>query len=145
MTRTTSVRAVCATVLALALGCAGPENQQSQAPSIEGSWLITSAMLGGQDMPTENLRATPLVLHAGNYTFQNDTGTYAIVPASDPAGIDVTGVHGPNAGKTMLAIFKLAGDTLTICYDLSGQERPKEFSAPAGTMTFLARYARSSL
>ena len=44
----------------------------------------------------------------------------------------ITGTEGPNHGRTFPAIYELKGDTLRICYDLSGAKRPTEFkSIPA--------------
>ena len=80
----------------------------------------------------------------GQYSFQSDSGEYAVIPDSVPAGMDVRGRAGPNAGKTIPAIFKVQGDTLTICYDLSGKARPTDFRSEAGTQLFLVRYTRSS-
>ena len=67
------------------------------------------------------------------------------LPAPDlrRGALDVVGVVGPNAGKTFPSIFALQGDTLTICYDMSGTARPTEFVSPPGTMILLARYVRS--
>lgn len=134
-----------AVLVVLVAGCAAPrQEQETRAPGVDGSWSIISATLGGQDLPVAALQGTPLELHDGHYTFQNDTGTYAVLPNTDPAALDVIGVRGPNAGKTFPSIFKLDGDTLTICYDLAMMERPREFVSPPATQIFLARYTRSS-
>ena len=139
MARLFIIQACLWTLVVLAWGCSGGSDP---APSIEGSWQINSAIMGGQDLPIQGLQGTPLVLKGGTYTFQNDTGQYSLVPATNPAGIDVHGVAGPNAGKTIPAIFKLEGDTLTICYNLLGTDRPTEFASGPGSQLFLARYAR---
>ncbi len=54
----------------------------------------------------------------------------------------VNGVKVPNAGKTLPAIYELDADTLRICYDLSGQARPKEFKTTEGTKLYLVTYKR---
>jgi uncharacterized protein (TIGR03067 family) len=56
--------------------------------------------------------------------------------------MDITGTDGPNKGKTFPAIYELDGDTLKVCYDLSGKERPKALKTESGTMTFLVIYKR---
>jgi uncharacterized protein (TIGR03067 family) len=56
--------------------------------------------------------------------------------------MDITGNEGPNKGKTFLAIYELKGDTLRICYDLSGQARPTEFKTKKDTRLFLVTYQR---
>ena len=45
-------------------------------------------------------------------------------------------------GPAILAIFEPDGDTLRICYDLSGKARPTEFSTKEGTKLFLVTYKR---
>ena len=52
------------------------------------------------------------------------------------------GVKGPNKGKTFPAIYELAGDTLRVCYDLSGKKRPTEFKTKADTKLYLVTYKR---
>jgi uncharacterized protein (TIGR03067 family) len=56
----------------------------------------------------------------------------------------ITGTEGPNYGKTFPAIYELKGDTLRICYDLSGTKRPTEFKSVAGTRLYLVTYHRKS-
>jgi len=62
--------------------------------------------------------------------------------ATQPKGMSVTGTEGPNSGKTFPAIYELKGDTLRICYDLSGAKRPTEFKSVAGTKLYLVTYVR---
>lgn len=112
---------------------------------IEAAWIPMSFELAGQKLPDAALKDTKLVLADGRYTYQNDQGTYKLVPVEKPKApkaMDITGTEGPNKGKTFLAIYELTGDTLRICYDLSGQTRPSEFTTRAGTKEFLATYKR---
>ena len=62
-----------------------------------------------------------------------DRGTYTLDATSKPKGMTITGTEGPNNGKTFPAIYELEGDTLRICYDLSGAKRPTKFATVAGT------------
>jgi hypothetical protein len=43
----------------------------------------------------------------------------------------------------MLAIFELEKDTLRVCYDLQGKERPTEFSSSKEKPYFLVTYKRT--
>ena len=54
----------------------------------------------------------------------------------------ITGTEGPNHGKTFPAIYEIKGDTLRICYDLSGVKRPTEFKSVPGTRLYLVTYSR---
>jgi uncharacterized protein (TIGR03067 family) len=127
--------------LATALGCSAPAQR---SPSIEGTWVVTKAELGGKEMPLAAFANSPLRLAGGRYEFQNDSGEYSVIPGPPPTAMDVRGQQGPNAGRTIPAIFRAQGDTLTICYDLSCKARPKDFRTEAGTQLFLVRYARTS-
>ena len=76
------------------------------------------------------------ILRLANSAFLN--------PSAKPKALDITGTEGPNKGKTILAIYERNGDTLRICYDLSGKSRPAEFKTTAGTQLFLVEYKRHS-
>lgn len=99
-------------------------------------------------MPEKIAKAILLKLHKGEYevTVQGvegvDRGLCALDTASNPKAMKITGVSGPNAGKVFPAIYELKGDTLRICYDLSGAKRPTEFKTSKGTKLYLVVYQR---
>ena len=110
---------------------------------IDGAWVPASAELAGQpDM--DDVRSLKLVIKGNQYTVTVgpvvDAGTLKLDPAASPKSIDISGTDGPNKGKTFLAIYERAGDTLRICYDLSGKSRPVEFKTLPGTQLFLVTY-----
>ena len=92
------------------------------------------------------LKLISLKLDNGKYEVfvgqQPDRGTYTLDATTKPKSITVTGTEGPNNGKTFPAIYELEGDTLRICYDLSGAKRPTEFKSVAGTQLYLVTYMR---
>jgi hypothetical protein len=54
-------------------------------------------------------------------------------PAKTPKTVDASIVRGPQKGEVLLGIYSLEGDTLKVCLQMSGQERPTEFTAQAGS------------
>jgi uncharacterized protein (TIGR03067 family) len=56
--------------------------------------------------------------------------------------MDIIGTDGPNKGKTFLTIYERDGETLRVCYELSGKSRPREFKTAEGTQLFLVTYTR---
>ena len=114
--------------------------------TIEGTWLPSEAELGGRKFPDEVRKSTRLVIKGDQYTVtvgtQPDRGTCKLDPSAKPKAMDITGTEGPNKGRTILAIYERDGDTLRICYDLSGKSRPTEFGTKAGTRLFLVTYKR---
>ena len=116
------------------------------AKSVQGNWKPVQAELAGQPMPDAVLKSIRLKLDKGKYEVfvgtEPDRGTYTLEAATQPRGMTITGTEGPNRGKTFPAIYELKGDTLRICYDLSGAKRPAEFKSVAGTKLYLVTYQR---
>jgi uncharacterized protein (TIGR03067 family) len=113
---------------------------------IQGTWLPSSAELGGNKFPEEVRKSIKLVVKDGKYTvtvgMAPDHGTIKLDPSAKPKAIDITGTEGPNKGKTIRAIYELDGDTSRVCYDLGGKSRPTQFKSAAGTQLFLVTYKR---
>jgi uncharacterized protein (TIGR03067 family) len=116
------------------------------ALAVRGSWTPARADLGGQPLAEAVLKSISLKLDNGKYEVfvgdKPDKGTYTLDSTSKPKSMTITGTEGPNQGKTFPAIYELKGDTLRICYDLSGAKRPTEFKTIAGTKLYLVTYNR---
>ena len=141
-------RLLLAAALALFLPPGAPgASSPDESRGLLGTWKPAAAELGGQPMPEAVLRSITLTLGAGTYAVlvgqEPDKGTYTLDTAADPHGMSITGTEGPNRGKTFPAIYALSGDTLRICYDLSGARRPSAFRTAPGTLLYLVTYTRS--
>src|SRR4051812_49345958 len=120
------------------------------AKAVQGTWIPKKAELGGHPMPDEVLKTISLKLDSGKYEVfvgdEPDRGTYTLDATTQPKAITITGTEGPNKGKTFPAIYELGrddnGETLRICYDLSGAKRPIEFKSVAKTKLYLVTYTR---
>lgn len=114
--------------------------------SIQGSWLPSTAELGGKPFPDEIRKVTRLVIEGDAYTVTVgdvvDRGGLKVNPEVSPGEMDITGAEGPNRGRTILAIYEVDGSTMRICYDLGGQGRPSEFNTAEGTQLYLVTYQR---
>ena len=111
-----------------------------------GKWKIEKAEMSGMDATAFVKDVTLEIGEGGKYTViirgQKDSGTVTIDPAKKPAEMDIKGAEGPNKGKTIKTIYKLDGDTLVVCYELGGGERPTKFETKANTQQMLATYKR---
>jgi uncharacterized protein (TIGR03067 family) len=114
--------------------------------AMQGTWVPSAAELAGEKFPDEIRQTIKLVVKGDKYTVtigkMTDQGTVKLNPSAKPKTLDITGTEGPNKGKTMLAIYELDGDTLRVCYDVSGKNRPTEFKTKANTPLFLVTYKR---
>ena len=141
-----TLRLLCALVLVLSLSAAVRSGDTKDDDAIQGTWLPTTAEMAGKPFPDEIRKSIKLEIKDGKYTVtvgkETDKGTAKLNPSAKPKAMDITGTEGPNKGKTFLAIYELDGDTLKICYDLSGKARPTEFKTTADNQLFLATYKR---
>jgi uncharacterized protein (TIGR03067 family) len=121
-------------------------DEPSDGKAIEGTWLPTKAELAGQPWSEAQVKSFFLKLSDGKYEVsvegQLDRGTYTLDPKSSPKAMTITGTDGPNKGKTFLCIYELRGDTLRVCYDLSGKKTPTAFATAKGTPLYLVSYTR---
>jgi uncharacterized protein (TIGR03067 family) len=133
-------------VVLLALPClALCDDPKANESAIDGTWLATSAELGGVKLPEEANTRIKLTLNNGKYEVvaeSPDRGTVTYDTSAKPKAMDIKGTDGPNKGKTFPAIYELSDDQLMICYDLSGEARPTEFKSRPKTKLFLVTYKR---
>jgi uncharacterized protein (TIGR03067 family) len=132
--------------LVLTFSLAARSGDAKNGDTIQGTWLPSTAELGGKMFPDEVRKTIKLVVKDDKYTVTVgkavDQGTVKLNLAAKPKEMDITGTDGPNKGKTILAIYERDGDTLRVCYDLSGKSRPTEFKTKEGTQRFLVTYKR---
>jgi uncharacterized protein (TIGR03067 family) len=132
---------------ALIVACSSPARSgDGKDDTLEGTWLPSTAEFGGKPFPEEVRKIIRLEIKGEDYTVtvgtKPDRGTCKLDSSAKPKTLDITGTEGPNKGKTILAIYERDGDTLRVCYDLGGKNRPTEFKTTAGSRLFLVEYKR---
>ena len=135
---------LCLVLLATALTALAADPHDTKP--VQGNWTPVKAELSGQPMADAVLKTISLKLGDGTYEVfvgdKPDRGTYTVDASTRPGNMIITGTDGPNKGRIFPAIYELKGDTLRICYDLSGAKRPTEFKSVAGTRLYLVTYHR---
>lgn len=131
-------------VLALAIGAPAPKDPPKKDPAFVGDWVPESVTVGGQKVPIPPM--TFRFTADGKFERQSggdppSTGTFTVVLKKDPAYIDLTSSDGMAASPVALSIFKVEGNTMTIC-TATGGDRPTAFASPAGSMTVLLVFKR---
>ena len=114
--------------------------------TITGNWKIVKAELGSKELPTTSFEHLTLVLDETSYQLIEDrvidSGLVELVHGMSPAGMRITGVYGPNRGKTFACIYKFDGQDLILCYNLGGETFPSTFSTANQPLFYLVRYQR---
>ena len=99
------------------------------------AWVPVAASVSGKELLVAELRVKFLVLDGHDYNIIDrsnqvvDRGEYLVNDSAKPWTIDIVGRDGPNAGRSMLALFELEDDRLTVCYNLDGTDRPANMQA----------------
>jgi uncharacterized protein (TIGR03067 family) len=114
--------------------------------SVTGKWKIIEAEFGGKQLPAIEFEQLVLELDETSYQLIEqkviDSGVIEMVEDSSPAALSITGVFGPNKGKTFHCIYKLEGDEMIMCYNLGGGSRPTAFETLNNSLLYLVRYKR---
>lgn len=143
MFRTSQVCGLAAALYAAALVAAEPADELKK---LQGTWQPVSAAVGDNALPPETLAHIQLEIADGRYTAtvgeSVDKGAIRIDPRQSPKAIDLVCDTASDDRKTVLAIYELDGDRLTICYSLEAGVRPTELKTGGSTQRVLVAYQR---
>ena len=86
------------------------------------------------EVPAENLKNMTVTFKGSNWTVHNgdmvvQAGTHKFDTSKKPIQIDAPVTEGEGKGNTMLGICELNGDTMRVCFDPMGKERPTSLTA----------------
>ena len=139
-------------IFGLALTVAAPgvkEAPKKEAPTLVGEWVGETGVMGGKPKPPPpgtKLTFTAdgkMVMADGDRPEQKMEGTYTSDPKKTPGELDLIPGNAPAGRDERLAgIFKIEGDTLTICFAMDGK-RPTEFTSPGGSAVMLITLKRA--
>lgn len=132
----------------LAFVCLTP-SEDLEIAKHQGTWRVVSFMLDGVETPKEIANSIVRVVEGDHVTWKREgksfAGTTMILDAgTDPKSIDVIADGGPLKDQKVPGIYKLDGETLTICMAGPNQPRPKDFQAEKGTRLTLMIFKRET-
>ncbi|MCI0379193.1 MAG: TIGR03067 domain-containing protein [Gemmataceae bacterium] len=109
---------------------------------LQGAWQFESLEEDGEKTMPEELKGRTLFFGADTFFIRANNkilqmGQVKLDPTKSPKTFNAVVKQGQNRGEVMLGIFALEGDTLRLCYDALGQERPKEFKTKPGANLLL--------
>jgi uncharacterized protein (TIGR03067 family) len=105
---------------------------------LTGTWKPKEANLGGNKIDVMVLEMAKVVYEGDKYTLtigeKEEKGSFTLDPKKIPRQMDIFPTSGDNNGKTLLAVYELGADKLTICYSLSPLVRPENFEPASNTL-----------
>jgi uncharacterized protein (TIGR03067 family) len=135
--------------LTVTVAAPAPKEAPKKEATIIGEWVGEKMVAGGQERPAPKDGITFTFSADGKMTVKeaargkSEDISYKIDAKKDPREIDMMPPEKGNAGTfpSITGIYKIEGDTLTICFSVAGT-RPTAFASPAGTMTMLMTLKR---
>jgi uncharacterized protein (TIGR03067 family) len=145
----------CIAALLFVLQASGlAQNQAKDKTELEGTWELIASSIEGFEYTEEEIKEWLVRRHVyrGNKLIALDKdgkvvfeSTIKVDPKRKPATIDMRlpNLIDPKIPFVRLAIYRLEGDTLTICWqDGPAPQRPKDFSGGIGSRLRVATYKR---
>jgi len=141
------------TGLMMVVGTRADDAAKTDHDRLQGTWHLTSLEINKRPVPVENLKADKgvrvltLVVKGDSYTFllgENRLDmTFKMDPGETPRTLDLTVVRGPDKGKVYHGIYKLEGNTFTVCRHVEpDKERPTEFATMPNSGLMLGVWQR---
>lgn len=112
----------------VALAAPGTKDAPKADPQLVGEWRLVRS--NGERPFFEQTQSfgadgTRVVRVRSRESSEENRGRYVADPAARPAEIDF--VYPADEGGNIRGIYKVDGDTLTLCYQTGKGERPREF------------------
>ena len=120
-----------------------PPDVKKELAKLEGVRAIEAQMVAGKDvakeLPLPSMRITikgdTLIRGNGGFSVESKI---AIDPSKHPKAIDLVTRLPGGGSETAVGIYALSGESLKICYDATGKQRPKEFKSAEGSTVVLS-------
>lgn len=105
--------------------------------SLEGTWHFRSLETDGHEVSPSMLSSARILIDGDRFRSEMPgsvyDGSFLIDVEPRVSTIDINFAEGPEAGNMNYGIFRLSGDSLEICLDINGKQRPSTFGTRPGS------------
>jgi uncharacterized protein (TIGR03067 family) len=115
----------------------GEDAGKNDLKKLQGTWRFISQEIEGKPKPPEEVKKLTITFSGDKWSVRDgdqvvQAGTHKLDPSKKPAQVDAAVDEGEGKGSTMLGIYELKGDTMKVCFDTEGKQRPASFTSKAG-------------
>jgi len=133
-------------LLCLIAGCkvASSADSSDDTKKWQGTWKMIGCTYDGEPQTAD----MEWIVEGDHYTIrlngQSNVDPYMIKLDASRKHIDVFHHETPPGtyGGSLKGIYEISGDSLTVCYDLTGQRYPESFDAKRGSRQVLYQFRR---
>jgi uncharacterized protein (TIGR03067 family) len=130
--------AVC--LIALSIAADAPKDKKAE-DAFQATWKAAAIEYNGENVLGDSVKDLKVTITGDRFTVMGDAPeierygkfTFKIDPKATPATIDLTFQRGEDKGITLMGLYQLKGDELTLCISLTPKERPKELKSEEGS------------
>jgi uncharacterized protein (TIGR03067 family) len=133
-------------LFALVLGFARADDKDD-LKVMQGVWIFLKHETEGKETPGFKPGAMTVTLKGDTFTVRDgdkvlQSGTMKLDAGKKHKVMDCPVHEGEGKGVIMLGIYELDGDTMRVCFDLKGKNRPTEFKTAVDSGHFLVECKR---
>jgi uncharacterized protein (TIGR03067 family) len=143
------VMVLCSVFIVSAFGpVRGADDKDKDEKAVQGVWLYESMEWNGKKIPVEQIKESTITIEGDKFTIKRgkevaQVGTLKYGSIKSQKTFDVTVTEGEGKGTVMLGIYKIDGDSITVCMNYSGTERPTAYKTAEQSESVLVTAKRA--
>jgi uncharacterized protein (TIGR03067 family) len=123
------------------------DTAKQEQEKLQGNWTVTAYTASGKKAEAKEFAAWRLIVSGNEMTARDGIDllsayVFKLDPSATPRLIDLDVTSGPDKDKKVLGLYKLEGETLTVCVAEPDKPRPTAFASKEGSGHLLFVFKR---